>query len=100
MTYRVILTPEAEEHLQELYDYIVLQSFPENAASYVYRLMDALERIAIAPFQGTGRDDIGPGFRTTGFERRATILYVVRAEEIIIAGIYHGGRKLPETFRF
>jgi len=99
LTYRVILTPEAEDQLQQIHDYIVSKGFPENAARYVNRLMDALERIATAPFQGTRRNDIGPGFRTTGFERRATILYVVRGEEVIIAGIYHGGQEVPKAFR-
>ncbi len=80
MTFGVILTPEAENDLQQIHDYIVSKSFPQNAASYAGRLIDRLETIATAPYQGMSREDIGPGFRTTGFERRITILYVIRAQ--------------------
>ncbi len=99
MRYRVILTPEAEDHLQKIHDYIASKGFPDNAVSYVLRLIDHLETIAVAPFQGTSRADIGPHFRTTGFERRATILYAVRGEEVIVAGIYHGGHQVPKSFK-
>jgi toxin ParE1/3/4 len=98
MRYRIILTPEAEADLQQIQTYIAERSFPQNAARYVDRLTDAIERLAVAPFQGTSREDIGPGFRTTGFERREKILYAVRGEQIIIAGIFHGGRQIPKRF--
>jgi toxin ParE1/3/4 len=99
VSYRVILTPEAEEQIQEIQAYITSKSFPQNAANYVHRLVDHIEGIATAPFQGASREDIGPGFRTTGFERRVTILYAVRDEEVIVAGIYHGGQQVPKSVR-
>ena len=99
MSYRVILTPEAEDQVQEIQAYIASKSFPQNAANYVHRLADHIEGIASASFQGASREDIGPGFRTTGFERRVTILYAIRGDEVIVAGIYYGGQQVPTSVR-
>jgi toxin ParE1/3/4 len=99
VTFNVILTPEAEGDLQQIQDYIAAKSFPDNAAAYVSRLLDRLETLGTAPFRGTSRDDIGPGFRTTGFEHRATILYAIRGNDVIIAGVYQGGQQVPKFYR-
>lgn len=42
--------------------------------------------------RGTRRDDIRPGLRTVGFERRATIAFKVLAREVVIVRIFYGGR--------
>jgi len=99
LTFSVILTPEAQSDLQQIQDYIVSKSFPDNAAKYLSRLLDHLDGIGSSPFRGTLRTDIGPGFRTTGFERRATILYAIRGEDVIIAGVYFGGQQVPKSYR-
>ena len=41
---------------------------------------------------GTRRDEIRPGPRTTGFERRATIAFQVKRAEVAIVRIFYGGR--------
>ena len=94
MPFRVILTPEAQDHLQQLEIYIAEASYPQTAANYIERLTDALDTLASAPFQGTRREDLGVGLRTTGFERRITILFAVTGSEVIVVGIFYAGRQL------
>src|SRR4030088_3019101 len=43
------------------------------------------------PERGTRRDDLRPGLRVTGFERRVTIAFHVTAEAVIIDRILYGG---------
>ncbi len=46
------------------------------------------------PERGTRRDDIRPGLRILGFERRATIVFQVAKREVVIVRILYGGRNL------
>jgi toxin ParE1/3/4 len=51
------------------------------------------------PLRGTQRDDLLPGLRVTGFERRVTIAFVVTADAVLIEGIFYGGRDFEAEFR-
>ena len=93
MPYEVAFSPEAELQLQELEAYLAERFYPANAERYIERLTDACRALALAPFQGTMRDDLAPGIRTTGFERRVTIYFKVVEKRILILGIFYGGRK-------
>jgi len=44
------------------------------------------------PAGGTLRDDIRPGFRTTGFRGRVVIAYATIGDTVVILRIYYGGR--------
>ncbi len=93
MPYEVAFSAEAELQLQELEAYLAERFYPANAERYIERLTDACRALALAPFQGTMRDDLAPGIRTTGFERRVTIYFKVVEKRILILGIFYGGRK-------
>jgi hypothetical protein len=41
----------------------------------------------------TTRDDVEPGIRIIGFERRVSIVFEVKEDEVIILGVYYGGRE-------
>ena len=56
----------------------------------------ALERL---PERGTPRDDIRPGLRVMGFERRATIVFQIVGTEVIIARVFYGGRDYERILR-
>jgi toxin ParE1/3/4 len=43
------------------------------------------------------RDDLAPGIRTTGFERRATIYFKLVEDRVIILGIFYGGRRFAPS---
>jgi toxin ParE1/3/4 len=49
--------------------------------------------LATFPKRGTRRDDILPGLRTVGFERRVTIAFRVLKTRIEIVTIDYGGRE-------
>lgn len=46
----------------------------------------------IASERGTRRDDIRPGLRTIGFERRVVIAFHVSARRVEILRFFYGGR--------
>ena len=48
--------------------------------------------LADFPEQGSRRDDIRPGLRLVGFERRTEIAFHVTPSAVIIDRIFHGGR--------
>ena len=74
MKFSVSFRPEAESDVFRLYDYIADEAGPAVAGGYIDRIEAACMALATFPERGTSRDDIRPGLRTVGFERRATII--------------------------
>lgn len=89
----LILTPVARRQLRSLQRYIAKESYPSRAEKYIARLTNALQRISRAPYQGTKRDDLGPGLRIVGFERRVSILFLPSDEQVTVIGIFYAGRQ-------
>ena len=58
MSYRVIFTPEAEEQLAALYNYIAKASSPDIAKRYTEEIVSYCESLHTFPHRGTMRDDI------------------------------------------
>lgn len=98
MTRRVATTPEVEGDLLRLYDYIEGRSGPARALAYVERIRRHCEGFGRFPDRGTRRDDVWPGFRTVGFERRVTIAFTVAPDAVRILRILYGGRDLRAAF--
>ena len=71
----------------------------ERADGYVGRIVDFCNGLSTFPLRGTQRDDLLPGLRVTGFERRVTIAFIVTAEAVLIEGIFYGGRDFEAEFR-
>jgi toxin ParE1/3/4 len=88
----VIFSPEAEADLFELYDYIADRSGPMRAIGYVGRIEKYCLGFAHAGERGTKRDDLRPGLRIVGFERRVTIAFHVTPRTVTIDRILYGGR--------
>ena len=80
--------------LFELYSYIAEASGRERAGAFVDRIEAACLGLADFPERGTRRDDLRPGLRTLGFERRATIVFRVVGDEVEIGRVLYGGRNL------
>jgi toxin ParE1/3/4 len=55
--------------------------------------------LAHFPERGTKRDDILPGLRTIGFERRAMIAFRVLKTRVEIVTIAYGGRDFERELR-
>jgi toxin ParE1/3/4 len=97
--YRVEFLRRAEGDLFGLYDTIAAQAGPDVAGQYVERIEAACLALETSPMRGTKRDDILPGLRTMGFERRATIAFRVRSSRVSIVRIFYGGRDFERLLR-
>lgn len=99
MIYRVVFRPEAAADLLKLYTYVAAQSGREVAGHYVDRIEAACLALAQFPKRGTMRNDLRPGLRIIGFERRAVIAFHVGDEIVTIVGIFPGGRDYERALR-
>jgi toxin ParE1/3/4 len=68
------------------------------AISYVRRIRAYCERLADFPERGVKRDDIRPGLRIVGFERRVLIAFTIEAEHVRVGRIFYGGRDYEALF--
>ena len=96
---QVIFTPRAERHIDSLHVYISTHASEQRADGYVGRIVAFCKGLATFPLRGVQRDDLLPGLRVTGFERRVTIAFVVTANAVLIEGIFYGGRDFEAVFR-
>ena len=55
--------------------------------------------LADFPERGTKRDDLRPGIRIVGFERRILIAFTVLTETVEISQILYGGRDMTKALR-
>jgi toxin ParE1/3/4 len=92
VTVQVIFTPRAMRQIEDLHSYISQSTSADVADGYVGRIVRYCERFEVFPLRGTGRDDIMPGLRTVGFERRVTIAFIVTPEAVLIEGVFYGGQ--------
>jgi toxin ParE1/3/4 len=90
--FKVTFRPRAEADLLELYQYIAERAGPAIAGRYIDRIEAACMGLETSPARGTRRDDIRPGLRIVGFERRATIAFRIVGREVVIIRIFYGGR--------
>lgn len=60
--------------------------------AYVERIENACRSLDLASNRGQARDDIRPGLRIVGFERRMTIAFTIAADRVTILRIFPGGR--------
>ena len=97
MARSVVYAPEAAEDLLQLYRYIAEQSGPERARGYVGRIEAHCKSLAEFPERGRRRDDLRPGLRITGFERRVSIAFHITAETVVIDRVLYGGRDLERS---
>lgn len=98
MIRKVIFSPEARDDLFKLYRYIVDGGARNGAIAYIARLETRCLNLATFPEQGSLRDDIRPGLRLLGFERRTQIAFHVAPEAVVIDRIFHGGQSTDAAF--
>ena len=97
--YEVSFRPLAEVDLLRLHDYIAEASGLAVAGGYIDRLEAACLALETFPERGTRRDDIRPGLRVMGFERRATIIFQVTEHEVVIVRVFYGGQDYEIALR-
>lgn len=94
MTHKVVFAPEAQADLLMLYDIIADDGGEERALAYVERIEVTCLSLARFPERGTQRDDIRPGLRVIGFERRVAIAFHIAIATVTIDRILYGGQDL------
>jgi toxin ParE1/3/4 len=96
---RVLFTASAERQLNALHDYIAERAGERTADGYIRRIVAFCAGLSMFPLRGAARDDLLPGLRTIGFERRATISFMVSADAVLIEGVFYGGENFEANFR-
>ncbi len=96
MTGRIHYTPEAQQQLNALDDWITNAASAETGQRFVSAILDHIDGIRAFPLAGRARDDVRPGMRTTTFKRRTLVAYEVddSSGELVvnILGVFHGGQ--------
>ena len=83
MPLRVNYQFQAENDLQDIFTYIMEQSSSADTASqYTDRIKSFCDSFVTFPHRGTQRDDLYPGIRIIGFERRVTIAFTVTDDTV------------------
>jgi toxin ParE1/3/4 len=95
---RVIFTPLAERQIDRLHAYITEHASESRADAYIARIVTFCTGLETFPLRGQKRDDLLPGLRTVGFERRVTIAFVVNSDTVLIEGIFYGGQDFEAAF--
>jgi toxin ParE1/3/4 len=98
LAHRIIFSPEAQNDLFELYNFIADQSGARIAIGYIERIEAYCEGFAELPERGTRRDDLRPGLRVVGFERRIAIAFHAEPQTVTIDRILYGGRDMHVVF--
>ena len=97
--YKVEFTPNAERDLSSISDWIIHQSgIIRPALEYVRRIRTYCNSFVTFPHRGTQRDDLYPGIRLIGFERRVTIAFIVIDDTVQIVRIFYAGRDIDRYF--
>jgi toxin ParE1/3/4 len=96
---RVIFTPLAVRQIESLHEYIAAHSSEKRADGYVKRIVAFCKGLTTFPLRGAQRNDLVPGLRVIGFERRASIAFVVTESVILVEGIFYAGRDFETIFR-
>jgi toxin ParE1/3/4 len=93
--YRIRLSPEAENDLVEIHTYIEEQSGSTVTADrYVDRISGFIAAFDIFPERRTVRDEIGAGVRVIGFERSASVAFLVEDDEVVVLRVFTKGQEL------
>lgn len=91
---RVVFTARAARHVERLHRWIAANSYPDRADEYASRLVAFCRGLAASPHRGTRRDDLFPGLRTVGFERRVAVAFTVEGDVVLIRAVAYAGRDL------
>ena len=95
MLYQIRFAPEARDDLLKLYDFIATQSGAARAIAYVGRIEAFCLGFERFPQRGIAREDVLPGLRLVGFEKRITLAFHIANDVVVFDRILYGGRQFP-----
>ena len=91
--FKISYEHKARDDIDSLYDWIVdNQGSTMIANKYISRLRRYIDGFIMFPHRGTTRDNLYPGIRLVGFERRVTIAFTISDDTVLIVRIFYGGR--------
>jgi toxin ParE1/3/4 len=94
VAHEIRYSPEARDDLRQLYFFIAERSGEERALAYVERIETYCRGFADFPERGVRRDDLLPGLRIVGFERRVAIAFHLDPGTVTFDRVLYGGRDL------
>ena len=96
---RVERTHEAEQNLDDIFDYIGRQNHSPAAAAKVLRtIIEKCQIYAGQPLMGDRRPDLGESIRCFPVDSYV-VFYEPLADGIRVMAIVHGARDIPALFR-
>ena len=95
---RVALSPEAIADLDEIQEYIMRVAGVSVADGFMDRVELFIAKLDLASERGTLRDDIRPGLRVMGFEKRLTVAFAVTEIRVTVLRVFWGGRNWETEF--
>ncbi len=94
----VEFSPEAFQDLISIYDWIAKRAGPVIGLGYIERIEAFCRGMLVASERGHRRDDIRPGLRIVGFEKRVTVAFTVTEERTVILRLFYGGQDWEYDF--
>ncbi|XHE11792.1 type II toxin-antitoxin system RelE/ParE family toxin [Agrobacterium deltaense] len=96
--YDVRLSPEAQTDIVRIHARIVEKSGSSVTADrYIDRISGFLSSLNVFPERGTVREEVRPRLRIIGFERSASVAFVVEDDDVVILRILAKGQEFDET---
>ena len=98
----VVFTPDAENNIGAIYDYIALdKGLPDIAITYIRKLKDACYKLEHAPIRGRDRGDIRKGLRIIALDKSAMAAFEVdeKIQIVTILGVFFGGQDYETIMR-
>ncbi|MCJ2012385.1 type II toxin-antitoxin system RelE/ParE family toxin [Methylobacterium sp. J-076] len=96
---QILYTAEAATDLDAIYDLIAEGSDPRVAVRYEQRIRTFCDALEYGAERGSLRDDVRPGLRIIGLERRVTVAFTVEGERVVILRIFYRGRDWGSALR-
>jgi toxin ParE1/3/4 len=91
--YAIFYDPAAVGDLASLHRWIETNASRRIADDYVARIRRFCRQLRHFPHRGARRDDIRPGVRVIGFERRVAVAFEVQDDQVVIIRVLYAGRQ-------
>ncbi len=98
MARRLVFSPEAQADLLDIYDWFAEHGGAERALLFSDKIISACSGLTDFPERGTRRDEIRPGLRVIGINRRLTIAFHSDEHTVTIDRLLYGGRGFLAVF--
>lgn len=95
---RLVYAPTAQSDLVEIHAFVATASSDEIASRYIDRIEAYCATFDLAAARGAPRDDLLPGLRIVGFERRITIAFTLDEDAVTFLRFFYGGQDWEEAF--